>query len=195
MDNPPKRKHIDWAARTVRIELFILLLGCALILAAVSLYLGFSSTANQEYSNYVDSSKFQSVHINAGTGSATGTIEFIGHITKITDKYYILENIYYPASTSSTTGQAGSTQLVKLGCQQADAPYDMMVINRSQVAFWENLQDSGKIVQAIKKYQQGNPNGPNCSAGSTSTGSSSSSSSSSSGGSTSSNKTSGNTTY
>jgi hypothetical protein len=44
-----------------------------------------------------------------------------------------------------------------------------MVINRSQVAFWENLQDSGKVVQAIKKFQQQNPNGPDCTATSSST--------------------------
>src|SRR5579864_3616590 len=66
-----RRKHIDWATRTVRIELFILLLGCALILAALSLYLGFSSTANQEYKNYVDTTKYQAVFLNGGTTSGS----------------------------------------------------------------------------------------------------------------------------
>jgi hypothetical protein len=44
-----------------------------------------------------------------------------------------------------------------------------MVINRSQVAFWENLQDSGKVVEAIHTFQQQNPKGPNCSAATNST--------------------------
>jgi hypothetical protein len=44
-----------------------------------------------------------------------------------------------------------------------------MVINRNQVAFWENLNNDGKVVQAIKTFQQQNPNGPNCSASSNST--------------------------
>jgi hypothetical protein len=38
-----------------------------------------------------------------------------------------------------------------------------MIINRTQVAFWENIKDDGKVVQAIKQFKQQNPNGPNCS--------------------------------
>jgi hypothetical protein len=38
-----------------------------------------------------------------------------------------------------------------------------MIINRSQIAFWENIKDNGKVVQAIKQFKQQNPNGPNCS--------------------------------
>jgi hypothetical protein len=38
-----------------------------------------------------------------------------------------------------------------------------MVINRSQLAFWENIKGDGKVVTAIKQYKQQNPNGPDCS--------------------------------
>jgi len=169
----PRRRHIDWATRTVRIELFILLLGCALILAALSLYLGFSSTANSQYKDYVDTSKYQAVFLNGGTTSGSVLYStYFGHITKINDKYFVLKDIYYLTSTDTSNGQAGSPQLTKLGCQQLHSPYDEMVINNNQVAFWENLKDNGKVVQAIKQFQQQNPNGPNCS---TTTNSSSSS--------------------
>ena len=164
----PRRKHIDWRTRTVRIELFILLLGCALILGALSLYLGFTSTANTEYKNYVDTGKYQAVFLNGGTTSGSVLYStYFGHITKINDKYFVLRDIYYLTSADSGNGQA-TPQLTKLGCQQLHSPYDVMVINRNQVAFWENLKDDGKVVQAIKQFQKQNPNGPNCSAASSS---------------------------
>jgi hypothetical protein len=49
-----------------------------------------------------------------------------------------------------------------------------MVINRTQIAFWENIKDNGKVVQAIKQFKQQNPNGPNCSQQSSSSSSNSS---------------------
>lgn len=166
---PPRRKHIDWRIRSVRIELFILLLGSALLLAAISLYLGFSSTANQEYKNYVDTGKYQAVFLNGGTTSGSVLYStYFGRITKINDKYFVLRDIYYLTSADAGNGQA-TPQLTKLGCQQLHSPYDTMIINRNQVAFWENLKDDGKVVQAIKTFQKQNPNGPNCSAASSST--------------------------
>jgi hypothetical protein len=45
-----RRKHIDWAQRTVRIELFIVLVGSALLLAAVSLYAAFSGNGIKSFS-------------------------------------------------------------------------------------------------------------------------------------------------
>lgn len=191
MENPPRHKHIDWVRRTVRIELFILLLGCALLLAAVSLYLGFSSPGNQEYKDYVDSSKYQAVLFNAGSGSNSGTLLYFGHITKISDKYYVLENIYVPKVSSASNSQGSSIQFSKLSCQQPLAPFDLVLINRNQVVYWENLQNSGKVVQAIKKYQQQNPT---CTSSSSST-SSSTQSITSTQNTTSTNSTSTNTTH
>src|SRR6185295_13668983 len=96
----------------------------------------------------------------------------------LTDKYMILKNVYYLTTDQTSANGATNPQLTKLGCQQLHSPTDTMVINRSQVAFWENLQDSGKVVQAIKQFITQNPNGPNCSASSTGTTSDTSSQSS-----------------
>lgn len=174
---PKRRKHIDWAARTIRFELFTVIVGSALLLAAVSLYLAFGGGIKTE-SSRVDASKYQAVFLNGGvTSGSVSYSTYFGHITKLTSSYVVLNNVYYltDQSTSSTSSTASSPQLVKLGCQQLHSPYDEMVINRSQVAFWENLQTSGKVVQAIQSYIKQNPNGPNCSA--TTSGSSSSTSS------------------
>ncbi|MBC7707914.1 hypothetical protein H7Y63_01690 [Polaromonas sp.] len=37
-----------------------------------------------------------------------------------------------------------------------------MVINRSQVTFWENLQDNGQVAKAVKTFKTQNPGGQKC---------------------------------
>jgi hypothetical protein len=173
-----RRKHIDWAARTVRLELFVVLVGSALLLAAVALYLGFSGTPTTSESKQIDTSKYQAVFLNGGaTSGSVAYTTYFGHVTKLNGSYMVLKDVYYLTTANSTDqSAAASPQLTKLGCQQLHSPYDEMVVNRNQVAFWENLQDSGKVVQAIKQFKAQNPNGPNCTA--------STSNSSTSGGST-----------
>jgi hypothetical protein len=162
-----RRKRIDWAGRTVRLELFILILGSALLLAAVSLYLALGGGSNGE-AKRVDESKYQAVFLNGGvTSGSVSYSTYFGHLTKVNDKYFVLNDVYYLTDQSSAKTPNASPQLTKLGCQQLHSPYDEMVINRTQVAFWENLKDDGKVVQAIKQYKQQNPNGPNCNAQST----------------------------
>ncbi len=173
---PVKHKKIDWAARTIRIEIFVVLVGGALLLAAVSLYLAFSGGINNE-SKLVDNSKYQAVFLNGGSTSGSVTYStYFGHITSLNDKYVVLKNVYYLTTDQATSSNSSSPQLIKLGCQQLHSPYDEMVINRSQVAFWENLQDNGKVAQAIQQYVKQNPNGPNCSQTTNSTQSSTSNS-------------------
>lgn len=168
-----RSRHIDWETRSVRIELFILTLGCALILALVILWAIFAGNVGYNESGQVDKTKYQAVFLNGGaTSGSVAYTTYFGHITTLNDKYMILRNVYY-LTTSSTNDQSSSPQLTKLGCQQLHSPYDEMVINRSQVAFWENLQDNGKVVTAIKQFIQQNPNGPNCSQSTNSTSSTS----------------------
>ncbi|MBX4197230.1 hypothetical protein KW801_01590 [Candidatus Saccharibacteria bacterium] len=161
-----RRKRIDWAARTVRLELFVVLVGSALLLAAVALYLGFSGSPTTSESKQIDSGKYQAVFLNGGaTSGSVAYTTYFGHVTKLNSSYLILKDVYYlTTASSSDQSQAANPQLTKLGCQQLHSPFDEMVVNRNQVAFWENLQDSGKVVQAIKQFKQQNPNGPNCSA-------------------------------
>jgi hypothetical protein len=136
------------------------------LLAAVALYLGFSGTPTTSESKQIDTSKYQAVFLNGGaTSGSVAYTTYFGHVTKLNGSYLVLKDVYYLTTANSTDqSQAANPQLTKLGCQQLHSPYDEMVVNRSQVAFWENLQDSGKVVQAIKQFKQQNPNGPNCSA-------------------------------
>ncbi|MGH7156819.1 MAG: hypothetical protein ACREGG_01780 [Candidatus Saccharimonadales bacterium] len=163
---PQRRKHIDWDGRAVRIEWFVFTFLVALVLLIAIGWLIFSGdgTSSSE-SKQINTSKYQAVFLNGGaTSGSVAYTTYFGHITKLNSNYMILKDVYYLTTSSSTDQSQSNPQLTKLGCQQLHSPYDEMVINRSQVAFWENLQDSGKVVQAIKQFIQQNPNGPNCSA-------------------------------
>ena len=159
-----RRKHIDWAARTVRIETFIVLLGSALLLAAVALYAGMSGGLSGEFKR-VDTAKYQAVFLNGGvTSGSVSYSTYFGKVSKINDKYIVIKDVYYLTDQQSQgSNQSSSPQLTKLGCQQLHSPVDEMVINRTHVAFWENIKDDGKVVTAIKQYKQQNPKGPDCS--------------------------------
>lgn len=159
---PPRRKKIDWATRTIRLELFVVIVGSALLLAATSLYLALNGGLNAE-AKRIDSNKYQAVFLNGGvTSGSVSYSTYFGKVKVINDKYVVLNKVYYLTDQQGENNQS-NPQLTKLGCQQLHSPADEMVINRSQVAFWENLQDSGKVVQAIKEFEKQNPSGPNCS--------------------------------
>ncbi len=107
----------------------------------------------------VNKDKHQAIFLN------TGQVYF-GKVTDLNNKYITLTKIYYlqTSSTGTTTAnqQANtSVSLVKLGCELHE-PYDQMVINRSQVTFWENLQDNGQVAKAIAEFVKKNPEGQKC---------------------------------
>jgi len=157
----------NWGARAVRFELFVVIVGAALLLAAVAMYVGLSGGSAGEQ-KLVDTTKYQAVFLNGGaTSGSVAYTTYFGHVSKLNDKYFVLKDVYYLTTDQTTTSGQVNPQLTKLGCQQLHSPYDQMVVNRSQVAFWENLQDNGKVVTAIKQFIQQNPNGPNCTATST----------------------------
>jgi hypothetical protein len=158
-----RKKHIDWGARTVRFELFTVIVGSALLLAAVSLFMALNGGTVGGEAKRVDTGKYQAVFLNGGvTSGSVSYSTYFGKITKMNEKYVVLTDVYYLTDQQSSS-KTSSPQLTKLGCQQLHSPYDEMVVNRSQVAFWENIKDDGKVVLAIKQFKQQNPSGPNCS--------------------------------
>jgi hypothetical protein len=147
----------------------------AAILAVVILLIGIialiyaDSPDKTDETKYVKSSKLQAVFLN------TGQVYF-GNIQSINNQNLVLTNIYYlqtnsssgSSSTSSTSSSASNNvTLVKLGCE-LHMPYDQMVINNSEVTFWENLQSTGQVAKAVSTFQQQNPNGQKCSTSSSS---------------------------
>lgn len=130
----------------------------ALLVASVVWFIYSSSPASQ--SRYVDTTKLQAVFLN------TGQVYF-GNVKVLNKDYLVLSNVYYLQSSNST-GTASSSaanqnvSLVKLGCE-LHRPYDTMVVNSTQVTFWENLKADGQVAKAVDQFEKQNPSGQKCS--------------------------------
>jgi len=146
-------------------KLSAILLVCGGVLLLAVLFLIVLSKPTTE-AKYVQTDKYQAVFLNGGTTSGSfAYTTYFGHVTKLTGSYVVLNDVYFLTTPTATDkNQTANSQLTKLGCQQLHSPTDQIVINMNQVAYWENLQDSGKVVQAIQQFQKENPNGPNCTA-------------------------------
>lgn len=151
-----KRPFSTGTPKWLSVLYVVILFGIAalLVLVAISLARGTNSNGEQKL---VDTSKYQAVFLNNGQ-------VYFGNITTINNDYLKLNNIFYLTQSSDTTTANSNSNytLVKLGCQQIHYPYDQMVINRSQVTFWENLSADGKVAQSIAQFKKQNPNGPDC---------------------------------
>lgn len=138
-----------------------LLISIAVLIGALAGYFALGNNGNE--SQYVNKNEYQAVFINVN-GTNGGQVYF-GHIQNLTSTYIDLTNVFYiqnQSSSSQSSSTSSSYTLIKLGCE-LHAPEDQMVINRSQVYFWENLKGSGQVAKNITKYYQNNPSGQNCS--------------------------------
>jgi hypothetical protein len=154
-DKGPKRtqknKWVKWGSMALIVAVGVLLL--ALLGTLIT-------SKNNSESDLVDGSKLQAVFL-------TNDQVYFGNITSLNSKYIALNNIYYlqtqgTDATNTTAAANSNVSLVKLGCE-LHKPYDRMVINRSEVQFWENLQADGQVANAVKQFKQQNPNGQKCS--------------------------------
>lgn len=158
-----------------RIGLFAGLLAIVILFVALIVLIASANNNSGDVSesSYIKHNKLQAVFLN------TGQVYF-GNITTLNDNYLVLTNIFYlqtssNSSSSSSSSSNNNVTLVKLGCE-LHRPYDQMVINRSQVTFWENLQSDGQVATAVATYERENPGPQKCtdqsSSAATSTGSS-----------------------
>lgn len=125
----------------------ILLIGIAVIIIAVIVSI-ITSSFNDE-SSYVKKNQYQAVFVNV-TGSSGGQAYF-GHITQLNSKYIELTGVFYlePGSTNN------QFTLNNLSCALYN-PEDTMIINRDQVAFWENLKSNSQVTTDINKWHTDN---------------------------------------
>lgn len=87
---------------------------------------------------------------------------YFGKVSNLNSRYIKLEDIYYlqvqqiqpkPEETPTKEGEQPKLSLIKLG-NEIHAPEDAMNINSDQILFWEDLKDSGQVVQAIQKDKE-----------------------------------------
>jgi hypothetical protein len=128
---------------SMRTGSMILLLGILAILIVIIAYLSFGNFFNE--GSYVNKSQYQAVFVNIN-GSSGGQAYF-GNITAINSKNIVLSNVFYLQSGSSSN----QFTLNNLSCALYN-PQDQMIINRDQVAFWENLKSNSQVTQDINKW-------------------------------------------
>lgn len=108
----------------------------------------------------IATSKYQAVFLSNGQ-------VYFGDLTNPEKGYAHMENIYYlqvtPVLQTQGTGEPGAQaanqqqqqlSLVKLG-NELHGPVDEMYINRDHILFIEDLKEDGRVVQAIKDYEEG----------------------------------------
>lgn len=132
-----------------------LLLSITIVMIGVLLALFLFDTDKNKESNYVDVNSYQAVFLNGGQ-------VYFGKIVDLNENYVSLSDIYYltPSqpvqSDNGKTTQSNNFTIRKLGCE-LHRPQDVMVIDHSQVIFWENLKDdSGQntVPGAIKQLAE-----------------------------------------
>ncbi len=125
-------------------------------LVAVALIALFAFGGGKQESSYIKKGQYQAVFLNGGQ-------VYFGKIGDYTGKYLTLTDIFYlrvnqQVQPGQTTG-ANDVSLAKLG-SELHGPEDQMVLNRSEVQFWENLKNDGQVVKAITEYKK-NPSAAN----------------------------------
>jgi len=157
-----KKKQYDQFDKNKWNRIGIVVALAAVVILLVALVATISSgNGIKSEDKYVDTTKLQAVFLN------TGQVYF-GNIKSLNSSYFVVTNIYYlqtansgSSSSSSSSSANSSVTLVKLGCE-LHRPYDQMVINSSQVTFWENLQSNGQVATAVATFEKANPNGQKC---------------------------------
>ncbi len=119
----------------------------ALIIVALLIVTALGAAVWRRTHSLVKTNQYQAVFLTNGQ-------VYFGKVRPASDKYITLEDVYYLQTNNNNSNVQSNSQqnnltLVKLG-NELHGPEDMMYIARDQILFWENLKDSGKVVQAIK---------------------------------------------
>jgi hypothetical protein len=99
----------------------------------------------------VKSNEYQAVFLTNGQVYFGKFSHTDSDYVKLTDIFYLQVQQSVQPSSSSSSSQNPQVSLAKLG-GELHGPEDVMYIAKSQVLFWENLKTSGKVSQAIAKY-------------------------------------------
>lgn len=151
--SPSKKRRVEspWAR-----YLFVVFVGgLGILLIALIIWLVSGNGGNTSQANYVDDSRYQAVFLNNNQ-------VYFGKISKLNNDYMLLTDVFYLQVNQTNNVQPGQSTnnnnnnlvLQKLGKGELHGPDDTMIINADQVTFWENINNDGKVVDAIKRYKE-----------------------------------------
>lgn len=137
-----------------------LLFLCAIVALAVVFFL-VNSNSNTGSTQNVDKNKMQAVFLNGGQVYFGKIKDLNSQTLRMDDIYYLRVNQTVQPNQQQSSTNSNDISLVKLGCE-LHGPDDSMVINQSQVIFWENLKTNGQVAKAVETYKKQNPTGQQC---------------------------------
>jgi len=145
----PKSSPAD--TMTKRVLMYLLIIVALLGIATLVLKVFLVHPTSQD----IKTNEYQALFLTNGQ-------VYFGKLTRTDNNYVELTDIFYlqtqaaqPAAGANSASTQQSLSLAKLG-NELHGPEDAMFVAKDQVLFWENLKDSGKVVQAIKAYQASN---------------------------------------
>lgn len=128
----------------------IIIAAVAVVVIAVATVIGllwFQSTMGANISD----NEYQAVFLTNGQVYFGKLHTLNGDYMKLTDIYYLQTKTTTSDVQSASSTSASDVTLVKLG-NEIHGPEDKMVISRSQILFFENLKNDGKVTESINKY-------------------------------------------
>lgn len=100
----------------------------------------------------IDTNKYQAVFFSNGQ-------VYFGKLTIEKGAYYSLSDVFYiqndSASGDEESAESSDQKLIKRG-SEVYGPEDPMIIDKSQVMFFENIKSDSEVSQLIRNYKSGN---------------------------------------
>ncbi len=131
-----------------KILVVLLIIVSVLVIAAMGLKIFFVKPAGAA----INSKEYQALFLTNGQVYFGKLDQVDASYVKLTDIYYLQTQQTVQPNASATSTASPQLSLAKLG-NELHGPEDAMFVAHDQVLFWENLKDSGKVVQAIKSYK------------------------------------------
>lgn len=147
----PAKKDRKFFTELRAMTVVMILLASTLMLALAALFAFYKGKSEN---TYIDNSKFQTVFLSDGSA-------YFGRIRSLNDRYLRLDSVFYMpdgAQLQPDEKPLEDVNVTKLGCER-HKPTDLMIINRQQVLFWENLSNDSPVLEAIAQYIKDNPSG------------------------------------
>lgn len=142
-----KTRRSKGRKKLVAISIGVIVLVAVIVLAALMVY-------RSSVGSLIDGSKYQAVFLTNGQSYFGKLAPAGGSYMELTDIFYLqtkpTDSTAPQQTTPDTTAQV---QLVKLG-DEIHGPSDQMIIDKSQILFFENLKSDGKVAQSIAAYQK-----------------------------------------
>lgn len=113
------------------------------VIVLVTLLIARHGTVGDPLGSSINPNEYQAVVLTNGQ-------IYFGQLSSPGDDFYYLRHVYYLTEQATRAGQPRQRALAPI-VKDVHAPEDMMVINRSQIVYVENLRATGEVSKRIRQ--------------------------------------------